>query len=149
MAKKRPKKTTKKTGPKGNLSDKVRVDIRLDPEIHEKLVAIVEDNGISINQLMNGLAEVATRKMIPGKAQVDPDDVIRIHDVPKCFWLGFKDYDYEKTKEPLCMICQLDFRGRVIPDEHPVVITPPYLERAIEEERQKKYEQESKNTEWK
>ena len=52
---------------------KARVELRMEKELHEKIVAITSKADISVNQLMNGLAEWACRNVVHGTPIIDYD----------------------------------------------------------------------------
>jgi hypothetical protein len=86
-------------------STKARVELRMERELFEKMTAIAEGAEISLNQLMNGLAEWASRYAIQGEPVMKVEDgteVVERKDQPGCVFFGrvFKrDHVFVGTQE--------------------------------------------------
>jgi hypothetical protein len=84
---------------------KVRMEVRFDADVHKSLKKLADDGGVSINQLLNGLARWAGQKLRVGEP-VKSDDgiVIGSEHVQGCYWFGEQAYrvTFEELRRKLC-----------------------------------------------
>ena len=94
MAKKKPKVAAKgsssraKGRPRLEGSSKSRFELRFDSEVYEGIRRLAEQSGISVNQLMQGLAGWAIKRGIPGESERDEDGFVKVRDQPGCVFFG-------------------------------------------------------------
>lgn len=85
------KKPTRKKAVTSKVTGKQRVELRLEQEIFEKVKLLTDEADISVNQLMNALAEWATRHAIVGEPtfeQVEDHELIHHQPHTGALFLG-------------------------------------------------------------
>ena len=85
-------------GKKKTAPEKVRVELRIEPDLSERLVKLAEELGVSVNELMGGIMWWAVENARPGEIHLVNKSQEVLVDQPGSVW-------FEGT-------CQLDFRGR-------------------------------------
>lgn len=69
--------------------EKARIDLRLDPSVHASLKRLSEESGLSLNQLLQGLARWATQTGHAGAPNwIDDLDVVQTEKEPGVVWFG-------------------------------------------------------------
>jgi len=99
-------------------SDKVRVELRFDPDVYEKVKTLAERADISINQLMQGVARWAGENGHIGEPHMEERDEVFSLDRPGSVWFGRNVTEYEYDKDghpwpiPAYIAFSLDFSDR-------------------------------------
>ncbi|WP_437192707.1 hypothetical protein [Planctomicrobium sp. SH527] len=70
------------------LGEKSRLELRLDTPLVEQLKRLADQNGISVNQLMQGVARWAVEKLQPGEPVRNADGHVTIREQSGCLWAG-------------------------------------------------------------
>lgn len=70
------------------MTEKVRVELRFDADVYERLKAGAEKAGISVNQLMHGIARWAGQNLELGEPRRDESGFVRSKPVPGCVFFG-------------------------------------------------------------
>lgn len=69
-------------------ADKARVELRVDPDVFEKMKDLTERAGISINQFVQGLVRWAVSNGHAGEPTRDEDGAVRTRTQLGCVWVG-------------------------------------------------------------
>jgi hypothetical protein len=68
---------------------KVRLELRLDVDVHSKLKDIAEHCGLSLNQVIEGICDVCGRYAVAGEPlKLGGDCVFTTMEKPRCVWFG-------------------------------------------------------------
>ena len=78
----------KKSSPQRNDPGRTGLMLRFDDEVYAGVKKLAEDSGISVNQLMQGIARWAMRNGRPGEPYNDSDGHLRERLQPGCVWFG-------------------------------------------------------------
>ena len=78
----------KSSRPKQDSSDKARVELRLDSDLHEKLKQASNDAGISLNQLVSGLLRGCLANLVVGEPYRDKAGFVCRKNEAKCAFVG-------------------------------------------------------------
>ena len=91
MAKKKPAKRemAKKPEPMG----KSRLEVRFDTDVYEKLKGISDEAGISVNQLLHGLARWAVENLKHGELVANDYGRLKVRKVVGCLYVGHEGYE--------------------------------------------------------
>jgi hypothetical protein len=68
--------------------ERTRVELRFDQEVYERIRSLAEQAGISVNQLMHGLARWATQHLVLGEPSRDELSRVCAKHVPGVLFLG-------------------------------------------------------------
>lgn len=85
------KESERKVRRRGQSPNKARVDLRMEPELLDKIKTLASRANISVNQLMNGLAEWATRHAVVGEPELyeeQGEKLVGRREVAGCFFVG-------------------------------------------------------------
>lgn len=107
------------------LGEKSRLELRLDTPLVEQLKRLADQNGISVNQLMQGVARWAVEKLQPGEPIRDEDGHVTIRQQPGCLWAGRRG-DYRSMSFDECFEAWGELAGNIPPDERVTRDTSPY-----------------------
>ena len=90
------KKCNIKTKPRDD--GKSRFELRFDNDLYDSIKEAADDTGVSVNQLMQGIARWAMKHANPGEEVVDADNYeIRGVEQPGSIWFGH-DMDEEEVQ---------------------------------------------------
>ena len=77
---------------------KTRFELRFDDELYAEIKSAADETGISVNQLMQGIARWAMKHAHPGhEADHDSHGEVRSKPQPGCIWFGDLPAPYEWT----------------------------------------------------
>jgi hypothetical protein len=102
---------------------KVRLELRLDAELYQRLQAVAEKTPVSINQLVQGITRWAVGKAHPGESAelgwTGQEHDVAATDTSECVWFGeYAGEDVEQQKQWEGEIYfQLDFSERRVVQE--------------------------------
>ena len=82
------KKKAKRT--KKEASNKTRIELRFDTDVAERVQSLADQIGISLNQLMQGLARWATQNAIVGEPHRDEEGNVRNRTQEGSVWFGME-----------------------------------------------------------
>lgn len=74
------------------MTDKSRVELRLDASVYAGLKDLAGRSGLSLNQLMQGISRWAVASGHAGKPYPEPSGVIHTSDEPGMVWFGPDGY---------------------------------------------------------
>jgi len=113
-------------------SEKVRLELRFDADVARSVTALADEAGISLNQLMQGLARWALWHGHPGEPklgrEMKVETIERVREVegsierPGCIWFGEVAYDLNGPG-----------RGERVPDERVMFMLDFSERRAVQE----------------
>lgn len=92
-------------------ADKVRFELRFDRQVYEQVRRLADETGVSINQLMQGLARWGASALKPGEPQRDDNGYVSVREQPGCLWAGrhgrgkkisSNEFFDENGREPMC-----------------------------------------------
>ena len=86
MAKKKPAAPVQVRNPEG--ADKVRFELRFDKDVFERVRDLAEGAGVSVNQLMQGLARWGVQRLRLGEPVRDDAGRVSHRRQPGCLWAG-------------------------------------------------------------
>ncbi len=123
--------------PKQRDEGKTRFELRFDDDVYDAVKRAADETGISVNQLMQGIARWAMKHVHPSEeVQYVTQDVIHCTAQPGCVWFGQETTDVvevqvgpdpEMTEQgiiPARLYFTLDFTERSVvrePDPKPIV----------------------------
>lgn len=76
------------------MADKARIDLRLDPDVHADLKRLADSSGLSLNQLLQGVARWASQNGHPGRPTFHEHlGFVGTVDEDQMIWFGETDED--------------------------------------------------------
>lgn len=80
------------------MAEKARIDLRLDPKVHADLKQLADQSGLSLNQLLQGIARWASQNGHPGRPTFHESGLFTgTADEDQVIWFGETDEDDEPT----------------------------------------------------
>ena len=99
------------------MSEKVRVELRLDEDVYTKLKLLADEGGVSLNALMNGITRWASTHGTSGKPYwLGRENRVATAAEPRKFWFGDEgdDGDEDTPATQAHIAFELDFTGESI-----------------------------------
>ena len=96
---------------------RARLELRIDADVVSELQKLAERVGVSVNQLMQGIARWAVGHAHPGEADVDDHGIISTRPQLGCVWFGKDETEAEDEQgfphlDPGYVAFSLDFTER-------------------------------------
>jgi hypothetical protein len=80
------------------LPAKVRLELRFDEDVYERIKTVAEKASISVNQLLQGLARWAGPNLFVGEPERDADGLWKVKETAGCVFVGRLGTHYTKDE---------------------------------------------------